>query len=109
MPDSEITLTEENFDAKVLKSDKPFLVDVWAPWCGPCRLIGPIVTMIADENQGKVSVGKLNVDEHPGIAQRYGIQSIPTLLLFKNGEAVERIVGVVPKPKIQQIIDNHQS
>jgi thioredoxin 1 len=89
--------TDSNFDSEVLKSDKPVLVDFWAEWCGPCRMIGPIVEELSREYDGKVSVGKFNVDENPDIPTKYGIRSIPTLLVFKNGELVDKIVGAVAK------------
>jgi thioredoxin 1 len=89
--------TDSNFDQEVLKSDKPVLVDFWAEWCGPCRMIGPIVEELSGEYDGKVSIGKMNVDENPGVPSKYGIRSIPTLLVFKNGELVDKIIGAVPK------------
>lgn len=92
--------TTGNFQEKVLNSDKPVLVDFWAEWCGPCRMIGPIVEEIAKEYDGKAVVGKLNVDENPEIAANYGIRSIPTLLVFKGGQLVDKVVGAVPKPSI---------
>lgn len=99
------TFTSSNWNEKVLQSDKPVLVDFWAEWCGPCRMIGPIVEEIAKEYDGKAVVGKLNVDENGDIAGNYGIRSIPTLLVFKGGQIVDKIVGAVPKPSITQKID----
>ena len=92
-----LELTDANFDALVLNSDKPVIVDFWAVWCGPCRVIGPIVQEIGEEYSDQVLVGKLDVDHNPAIARRYGIRNIPTLLFFKNGEVVDKQVGSVPK------------
>lgn len=99
--------TDGNFEQEVLKSDKPVLVDFWAEWCGPCRMVGPIVEEIARDLEGQVSVGKLNVDENPEIPSKYGIRSIPTLMIFKNGELVDKIVGAVPKASITGKLTPH--
>ena len=92
-----VTLTDSNFEEIVLKSGKTVLVDFWAEWCGPCRMVGPLVEQIADEFTGKAVVGKLDVDSNPEVSTKYGIRSIPTLLFFKNGEMVEKQIGAVPK------------
>ena len=97
----EVTLTTENFESEVLKSDLPVLIDFWAEWCGPCKMISPIVEELAEAYAGKLKVGKLNVDEEGDIAAQYGIISIPTLLLFKDGELVNKQVGAVPRPAIE--------
>ena len=89
-----ITLTDANFKQEVLESLTPVLVDFWAEWCGPCKMLAPLLDDIASEYDGKVKVGKLNVDEHQGVASEYGIRAIPTLLLFKNGEVIDQIVGL---------------
>jgi len=101
----EVELNGNNFQQEVLESSIPVLVDLWAPWCMPCRMISPIVEELSNENQGKLKVCKLNTDENQNIAARYGIQGIPTLLFFKDGQEVDRIVGVTPKPIIQQKLD----
>ncbi|MBI1770424.1 MAG: thioredoxin [Bacteroidetes bacterium] len=89
-------LTDANFD-QVIKSDKPVLVDFWAEWCGPCKMIGPVVEELAGDYEGKAVVAKLNVDENPQVTARFGVRSIPTLLVFKNGQIVDKQVGAVPK------------
>lgn len=97
----EITLTEENFEEEVLKSDKPVLVDFWASWCGPCKMLAPTIKQIAEENEGVIKVGKLNVDDAEDIAQKYGIVSIPTVILFKNGQEDKKSVGFVTKEVLE--------
>ena len=98
--------TDGNFEVEVLKSDKLVVVDFWAPWCGPCRLVGPILEEIADDNDGKLKVVKVNVDENPALAQRYGIRGIPTMMFFKGGEAVDMTVGAAMKDRIQEKVDS---
>jgi thioredoxin 1 len=95
-----ITFTDGNFSSEVLASSQPVLVDFWAPWCGPCRLITPIIEAIATEFVGQVKVGKLNTDQFDRIATQYGIQAIPTLLIFQNGQVVDEIVGIVPQTEL---------
>ncbi|MBF2052309.1 MAG: thioredoxin [Candidatus Sericytochromatia bacterium] len=100
-------ITDQSFDADVLKSDLPVLVDFWAPWCGPCRLIGPIVEELSNEFDGKVKVVKLNTDDNPQTATQYHISGIPSLLLFKDGQVADQLVGAVPKDRIQNMISQH--
>ena len=92
-----LELTDQNFDEIVLQSDKPVIVDFWAEWCGPCRMVGPIVEEIGNDYEGKAVVGKLDVDSNPAITQKFGIRNIPTVLFFKNGEIADKQVGAVPK------------
>lgn len=99
------TITADNFESEVLKSEQPVLLDFWAPWCGPCKMVGPIVETLADENVGKLVVGKFNVDENQALAGEFGIRGIPTLLFFKAGKEVKRIVGAQNKIQLQKAID----
>ena len=101
----EITFTKENFEAEVIASELPVLVDFWATWCGPCRMIAPAVEEIAKEYEGRLKVGKINVDEEAELASRYGIMSIPTILIFKNGEVANQSIGYVPKETLQVFVD----
>ena len=105
MAENLIEFTDDNIDAEVLKSDLPVLVDFWAEWCGPCKMIGPIVEEIAGDYAGKVKVGKVNVDFNNQVAMQYGIRGIPALLVFKGGAVANQIVGAVPKNNITQILD----
>jgi thioredoxin 1 len=100
-----IELTDANFDEIVLKSDKPVLVDFWAEWCGPCRMVGPIVEELHGDYEGKAIVGKVDVDNNPGISAKFGIRNIPTILFFKNGEIADKQVGAVPKNTLSSKID----
>lgn len=102
-----IKFTSKAVTSKSLKDKGLVLVDFWAPWCGPCRMVGPIVEQLAEEYHGKVAIGKLNVDEEPDGAMAYGVSSIPTLILFKDGKIVDRIVGARPKPALVDILDAH--
>ena len=98
---------DASFEEDVLKSDTPVLADFWAPWCGPCRMLAPTVDAISEEYEGKVKVGKVNTDENPQIATQHQINSIPTMMIFKGGEVVERLVGALPKEKITEKLDAH--
>lgn len=98
--------TTSNFQEEVLGAETPVLIDFWAEWCGPCKMIAPIVDEIAEEYEGRLRVGKLDADEHQDVLMQYGVMSIPTLILFKNGEAVERITGYVPKNKITGMLES---
>jgi thioredoxin 1 len=109
MSDKTFEVTEANFQKEVLESTEPVLIDFWAEWCTPCKMIGPLVDQIADEYQGKVRVGKLDADANPDVLMRYNVMGIPTLMLFKGGEAVERITGYQPKDKITSKIVPHIS
>ena len=107
-PNEHLILTDHNFTAEVLHNPKPVLVDFWAPWCGPCRLMNPIIADLAARYDGRIRVEKVNVDEQPSVSSRYEIRSIPTLLLFNDAQVVERIVGLVPKgflvKKIEELL-----
>ncbi len=100
-----LELTDSNFDENVMNSDKPVLVDFWATWCGPCRMVGPIVEELANDYEGKAVVGKVDVDNNPEVAQKFGIRNIPTLLFIKGGEVVDKQVGAVSKDVLAQKLD----
>ncbi len=100
----EIVLTEQNFETEVLQSDKPVLIDFWAPWCGPCRMLAPVVAQIAEEYEGKAKVCKVNVDDVPGLASRFGITGIPTVLVFKDGQLTDTLVGLRPKAELEALL-----
>lgn len=97
-----VDITDQTFNREVLSFSGPVLVDCWAPWCGPCRMVGPILVQLASEYAGRLKIAKLNVDENPATASRYGIQSIPTMLLFKNGNHVNTLVGALPRDEIER-------
>ena len=100
-------VTDGNFEQEVVNSDKLSLVDFWAPWCGPCRMVGPIVEELADDFEGQVNVGKVNIDDNTEVAKQFSITSIPTLMFFKDGELVEKVVGAVPKNQLEAAINKH--
>ncbi len=102
-----LEITDANFEEVVMKSDKPVLVDFWAEWCGPCRMVGPIVEEISNEYQGRAVVGKVDVDSNPNISMQFGIRNIPTLLIFKGGKMVDKQVGAAPKQALTQKLDAH--
>ena len=104
---SEIIITEENFEQEVLKSDIPVLVDFWAPWCGPCKRLGPVVAQIAEEYEGRIKVGKCNTDDYVNLAIDNNVSSIPAVKIFKGGELADESVGFVPKEKLAELIDKH--
>lgn len=97
--------TDQNFSSEVLQASQPVLVDFWAPWCGPCRQIAPMIDQLATENLGTIKVGKVNIDECPSVSQEYGVEAIPTLLVFKGGQVINRMVGAQPKTRMQSALD----
>ena len=107
MSEKLVTLNDSNFDGEVLRSEIPVLVDFWAEWCGPCRIIAPAVEQLAEEYTGRLVVGKLNVDENPLVTSRYGIRSIPSLLIFKGGVVAEQLVGSQPKASLKEVLERH--
>jgi thioredoxin 1 len=104
---SAVAVTDSSFEQDVVQSDVPVLVDFWAPWCGPCRMVAPVVDEIAEQYAGKIKVVKLNTDENPGVASQYGIRSIPTLMIFKAGAKVDVVVGAVPKATLANTIEKY--
>ncbi|MGD1808371.1 thioredoxin [Dapis sp. BLCC M126] len=104
---SSTPVTDSSFQEDVLNSDLPVLVDFWAPWCGPCRMVGPVVDEIAGQYEGKIKVVKLNTDENPNVASQYGIRSIPTLMIFKGGQRVDMVVGAVPKTTLANTLEKY--
>jgi thioredoxin 1 len=105
--DKVVTFTDGNFDSDVLKAGTPVLVDFWAEWCGPCRAMGPTIDALATDYGEKVTIGKLNVDENPSVTTRYMVRGIPTVMLFKGGELVDQVVGLVDKGSLKQLVDKH--
>ena len=102
-----LTLTDATFDSTLQTSSVPVLVDFWAEWCAPCKRLAPTIDAVAAELDGKLAVGKLNVDDHPGVTSRFGIRGIPTMILFKGGQAVEQIVGLVSKDELKKMVSAH--
>ena len=101
---AELKITRENFENEVMKSNSPVLIDFWAPWCGPCRMMGPIIEQLADEYEGKAKVGKVNVDEESELSQAFGVMSIPTIVLVKDGKVVKQAVGARPKAEVEAML-----
>ncbi|MCE3295864.1 MAG: thioredoxin [Crocinitomicaceae bacterium] len=100
-----LEITDANFEELVLKSDKPVVVDFWAEWCGPCRMIGPVIEEMSKEYDGKAVIGKVNVDENPGVSAQFGVRNIPTILYIKNGEVADKLVGAAPKAQLTSKLD----
>jgi thioredoxin 1 len=103
--ESIVHVNEGTFDTEVLNSDKPALVDFWAPWCGPCRAIAPVLEELAEEYKGRLTVAKVNVDENRKLAGNHGVMSIPTMILFKNGKVMDKLIGLVPKERLKELMD----
>jgi thioredoxin 1 len=102
--ESLVQFTDANFEQEVLKSEKPVLVDFWAPWCGPCRVVGPVVEDLAEAYKGRVKVGKINIDDNPKTATTYGVMSIPTIILFNKGDIMDKLIGLSPKDRLEGLI-----
>ena len=102
--ESLVQFTDANFEQEVLKSEQPVLVDFWAPWCGPCRAVGPVVEDLAEAYKGRVKVGKINIDDNPKTATTYGVMSIPTLILFNKGDMMDKLIGLSPKDRLEGLI-----